>query len=346
MTPTTGKQQPSDTTVRIATLTALPAVLKKLGYDPATLLDELGFELSLFDNPENIISYARRGQLIQHCVNKTGCSHFGHLIGRRTGLSSLGLVGFLIQQSTDVAAALHSLVRYMHLHVRGGAVYLEEKDGMAFFGYSIIQPGVVAREQIEDGAVTIIFNILRELCGPTWKPLNALFSHRKPKDLYHFRQFFNAPLIFDTERSGILFSASWLQQPVIDADPEKFRLLQEQVDQLEVLYNDDFAEQVRRVLHPAILTQQAMADQVAAIFSIHQRTMNRRLNACGTSFQKLAEESRFEIAKQFLENSSIQLNQIAETLGYSDASAFGRAFRHWSGTTPALWRERYQRAND
>jgi AraC-like DNA-binding protein len=345
MARTTGKQQSSDTTVRIATLTALPVVLEQLGYDPATVLAEQEFDLSLFDNPDNTISYARRSQLIQHCVNRTGCLHFGHLIGRQTGSSSLGLVGLLMQQSTDVVTALRSLVRFTHLHVRGAVVYLEEQDDMAFLGYSIIQPGTVAREQIEDGAVTIAFNILRKLCGPSWQPLNVLFAHRKPMDTRPFRQFFKAPLNFDAERNGVLFSASWLQQPVVGADPKQQRLLQEQVDQLENHYKDNFAEQVRRVLHPALLTQQASADHIAALFSIHQRTMHRRLNACSASFQKLADESRFEITRQLLENSSMKLSQIAETLDYADASAFTRAFRRWSGTTPSLWRERYQEAN-
>jgi AraC-like DNA-binding protein len=337
---TTGKQLLPDTTVRIATLTALPVVLEKLGYNPVDLLAEQGFTLSLFDNPENTISYARRSQLIRHCVNKTGCLHLGHLIGRHTDASSFGLLGLLMQQSTDVATALRSLVRLTHLHVRGAVIYLEEKDDLAFLGYSIIQPGTVAREQIEDGAVTIAFNILRNLCGPAWKPSNVLFAHSKPVDTRPFRQFFKAPLYFDAERNGVLFPACWLQQPVMGADPQQRRLLQEKIGQLESDYNDDFAEQVRRVLPPALLTQQASTDHVAALFSIHQRTLSRRLKSCGTSFHELADQSRFEIAHQLLKDSTIPITQIATTLGYADASAFTRAFRHWSGTTPSLWRKR------
>jgi AraC-like DNA-binding protein len=70
--------------------------------------------------------------------------------------------------------------------------------------------------------------------------------------------------------------------------------------------------------------------------------MHRRLSACGTSFQELADQSRFEITRQLLENSSMLLSQIAETLDYSDASTFTRAFRRWSGMTPSVWRERHQ----
>ena len=336
------KHQASETTVRISTLLALPAVLEQLGYDPAILLAKSGVELSLFDNPENIISYAKRSQLIQHCVSKTHCLHLGHLIGRYTDVSSFGLVGLLMQQSTDVATALRSLVLHAHLHVLGAVIYLEVKYDMAFLGYSIIQPGVEAPEQIEDGAVTIAFNILRQLCGPKWQPLNVFFAHPKPKDISPFRQFFKAPLTFDADRNGLLFSASWLHQPVMNADSKQLGLLQKQIDLLENQYGDNFAEQVRCVLLPALLTQQATADQIAALFSIHQRTMHRRLNACGTNFQALADQCRFEITRQLLENSSMILSQIAEILDYADASAFTRAFRRWSGTTPSLWRKQYQ----
>jgi len=80
------------------------------------------------------------------------------------------------------------------------------------------------------------------------------------------------------------------------------------------------------------------ATQVADLFSMHRRTMNRQLNAKGTSFQELSDEIRFEIARQLLEDAAMEIIQIASVLGYSNASAFTRAFRRWSATTPASWR--------
>jgi AraC-like DNA-binding protein len=246
-----------------------------------------------------------------------------------------------MQQSPDVSTALYSLIHYSHLHVRGAAIYMEEENDLAFLGYSIYQANVEAHEQIEDGAVAIAFNTLRKLCGPSWKPREVYFSHNQPDDCRPYKQFFNVPLKFDAERNGVLFSAHWLQQPVAGADPELRNYLQKQIDELDNKYGDDFAEQVRRVMQPALLTQQATADRVAAIFSIHPRTLNRRLKTCGTNFQELADQSRFEIAHQLLENSTMPLTQIAATLGYADARAFSRAFRRWCGTTPSHWREQF-----
>ena len=132
-------------TVRIGTVVGIPKVLNELGFDPADVFSEIGFDPSLFDDPDNVIPYALRSRLIQHCVNKTQCQHFGLLIGEHGSASSLGLVGFLVQQSPDIGTALNSLVRYAHLHVQGAVISLEEEDGSAFLRFSIYQPNVEAR---------------------------------------------------------------------------------------------------------------------------------------------------------------------------------------------------------
>jgi AraC-like DNA-binding protein len=317
---------------------ALPAVLRSLGADPAQVVAEAGLSLALFDNPDNLISYAARGHLVSHCVARTGCQHFGLLLGQQGGLHSLGLMGLLVKYSPDVGTAMRSFVRYTYLHVRGAATTLTVDDDMAMLSYEIHQPLVEATDQVGDGAVALLFNILRALCGPDWKPAEIRFAHRKPKDVAPFRRFFHAPLRFDAEENALVFSADWLNRQLPETDPQLRRLLQRQIDVLEVRHGDDFPEQVRSVLRSALVTGQAKGGQVAALFSMHVRTLNRRLNEFGTGFQQLVDEGRFEIARQMLEDSAMDIAQIAAMLDYADASAFTRAFRRWSGTTPARWR--------
>jgi AraC-like DNA-binding protein len=103
-------------------------------------------------------------------------------------------------------------------------------------------------------------------------------------------------------------------------------------------HGDSFPDQVRGVLQATLLTRYASADEVAALFSMHSRTLNRRLREYGTSFRELVDASRYEIAQQMLEGTALDVGKIATALGYADASAFTRAFRRWSGTTPAAWR--------
>jgi AraC-like DNA-binding protein len=260
-------------------------------------------------------------------------------VGQQAGLNSLGLLGLLVKYSPDVETALRSLVRFLFLHVRGAVSRLETGGDTAILSYEIYQPGAEANDQIGDGAVAVMFNILRTLCGPDWKPSGIRFAHRKPEDVRPYRSFFRAPLVFDAEQNAVVFAADWLKHRLSVADPELHGLLMKQIDALEVRYGDDLPGQVRSVLRTALLTGNAGAELVASLFSMHSRTLNRRLNAFGTSFQKLLDEGRFEIARQMLEDSRMEVRQIAMTLDYADASAFTRAFRRWSGTTPARWRQ-------
>jgi AraC-like DNA-binding protein len=327
-----------EATLRIGATLALPAVLRSLGANPTAVLAQAGFDLTLFDNPENQVSYAARNHLIAHCVATTGCRHFGLLVGQQGNLQSLGLVGLLVKYSPDVGTALRSLVRYLHLHARGAATTLAVDGETAMLGYEIHQPHVEATDQVGDGALALMFNIMRAVCGPDWQPAEVRFAHRRPGDIAPFRRFFRAPLCFDAEENALVFSADWLNRSLPDTDPQLRRLLQKQIDTLEARYVDDFPEQVRSVLRSAIVTGHGRSDHVAALFSMHVRTLHRRLNQFGTGFQELADEGRFEIARQMLEDSAMEVRQIAAVLDYADASAFTRAFRRWSGTTPAAWR--------
>jgi AraC-like DNA-binding protein len=336
---------PAEGTVRVGIAVAIPTVLRSLGVDPAEVVAEAGFDLGVLADPDNWISYAARGRLLSRCVARTGCKHFGLLVGQQGRLSALGLVGFLVQHSPDVETALRSLVRFTHLHVRGAVSRLTVDGNLAILSFDVYLPHVEATDQVGDGAVAMFFNMMRTLCGPEWKPVEARFAHRKPEDVGPFRRFFRAPLRFDAEQNAIVFSTDWLRRRMSDDDPALRRLLQKQIDAVESRHPDDFPEQMRSVLRTALLAGYGTADQVAALFSMHSRTLSRRLHAFGTSFQELVDEGRFEIARQMLEDSATEVSQISASLGYADASAFTRAFRRWSGTTPAVWRAKRKAAS-
>ncbi len=295
---------------------------------------------SLFGDPDNTIPFATAARAIADSAARTGCEHLGLLVGQRNGAANLGLVGFLMLNAADVGSGLRSLIRHLHLHDRGGVPTFSLQQGSVLLGYAVYERGILGSDQVADLAIATGFNMMRRLCGPDWRPVEILLAHRRPDDIRPFRRFFGAPVRFDADQNALAFSADWLNQPIPGADPELRRLLQKQVDELETRDFGDFPHQVRRVLRTAVLAHRAGADQVASLFSMHSRTLNRRLQAFGTSFQKLADEARYEIARQMLGKSEIALSEIAAALDYADASAFTRAFRRWSGTTPAEWRTR------
>lgn len=334
-----------NTTAHVSGVAAIPAVLKALGASPARVFEGAGVDLSLFDDPEGLISLVALGRLVKQAVATTGCQHFGLLVGQQGGLHSLGLVGLVVQYSPDVGTALARLGHYLHLYHGGQTTAVTEDGHVATLSYALYEPQVEAADQIEDGALAIMCNVLRALCGPDWQPIEARLAHRAPDNVRPFGRFFRSPLRFNAEQSALVFSTDWLHRRLPDAGPEMQRLLRKEIESLEARHGDDFPEQVRSVLRAGLLTGHASADQVAALFSIHSRTLTRRLEAFGTSLKTLVDEGRFEIAREMLRNTSLDVSQIAASLDYADASSFTRAFRRWSGTTPAAWRARSARTD-
>lgn len=316
-------------------------MLRELGVNPVETIDEIDLDPGLLGNPENTISFAAVGRLLSWCAARTQRLHFGLLLGQRCGLSSLGLVGLLARHSANVDSALRNLILHLHLHDRGAAPVLSVEQDVAVLGYAIYQSGVKGVSLIYDAAIAIAFNIMRELCGPAWLPTEVLFSHHRPGDIEPYRQYFRAPLRFDMEQSALVFPARWLDCMVADADPKLRQQFERHIAELENLDRGDLSGQLRRVLRILLITRRSSQEQIARLFSMHRRTLNRRLHVQGTTFRALVDEVRYEIARQLLENTRMPVGQIAATLDYSDASAFTRTFRRWSGTTPAAWRARF-----
>jgi AraC-like DNA-binding protein len=328
------------TTAHVSGVAAIPLVLKNLGESPARVFAEAGVELSLFDDPENLISLAALGRLVKHAVDRTACQYFGLLVGQQGGLQSLGLVGLMVRFSPDVGTALRRLGHYIHLYHGGQVTAVVEQRNLAVVSYDFFEPQVEAVDQIEDGALAILCNILRSLCGPDWHPSAVRFAHRAPENVRPFDRFFRCSLQFDAEQSALVFGSDWLHQRLPDAGPELKHLLQQQMELLEARHGDDFPEQVRSLLRSGLLTGRGSSEHIAALLSMHTRTLSRRLESCGTSFKALVDEGRYEMARRMLQNTSLDIGRIAASLDYADASAFTRAFRRWSGTTPARWRAR------
>ena len=325
-------------TVRVGIAAAIPDILLSLGADPRDVFADANIDIRLFDSQDNLISYAARGRLLAVCVAKTGCEHFGLLLGQQGSLSTFGLIGHLAKQSPDVKSALMNLQRYFHLHAQGARLELTEEGRLARLGYHIYQPQIEATAQIDDGAMAWALNIMRELCGDRFKLAAVHFVHRMPRDTRPYNELFKAPLRFDSGQGGLYFRAELLSRQLNQADPDLHRLLQKDVDRVQATYHGDFLGHVRRVLHSVLWVRPANAADLAALFSMSSRTLNRRLSALGTTYSEVADEVKCQIACQMLSDSEMQLTDLANLLHYHDSSSFVKAFKRWTGSTPAQWR--------
>ncbi|MDM0084916.1 AraC family transcriptional regulator [Variovorax sp. J31P179] len=326
--------------VRTASLAGVPVVLRQKGIEPARVLAELGLAPDTFDHPDGRLSYRKGGQLLLHCAERTGCPHFGLLAGQHADPSSLGMLGELIQRSRTVDAALNSLIAHLHLQTRGG-VPTHAVEGMhASFGYAIYLRDMPGTAQAYDLVAAFEFNILRALCGPRWSPVEVSFAHGRPADLGPYRHLFGCRLVFDADRTELRFDRHWLAQAPLASDAERHRQLQREVLAQESVAPEVLVHHISATLRRMVANGRASESLLCDLLSIPRRTLHRKLAAQGTSVRALLEEVRYEYARQLLLDTDLSTARVAAALDYADASTFNRAFRRWTDTTPAAWRER------
>lgn len=328
--------------IRAAPMAAIADLLQGFGVAPAPLLKKCGLAEDIFLHPDHTMPFATLGHLLAACVRESGCAHFGLLTGQRASPSALGAVGFLMKNSPDVATALNEFVLNFDLHDRGATLFLLEKDGSCLLVYEIYQHGIEAAVQIVDGALAVGFNIMRSLCGPDWLPDEVLFRRDTPEDVGPYRNFFQAPMQFNARQTALRFDRSWLARKIPLADPVLRQHFQQNVQDLIRHSPEDFRSTVYQAVLLLLGSQRCNLEGIADYFSLHPRTLNRRLKEAGTSFRELHNEASHATACQLLQQTRSSIANIAELLGYSNETAFNRAFSHWEGTPPAKWRRQMQ----
>jgi AraC-like DNA-binding protein len=322
-------------TQRVAGFVALPQLIEQLGGDAEAVLVAAGLERSALSHPDKRVSYAAVATVLDRAARDTGCAHIGLLAGRLFHLSDMGLVGELVRNSPTVGAALDALTVHQHLNSEGGLAFIVNRGDYVDLGYAMYHPAVPGAAQMHDAALAAGMNIMLELCGPTWKPYEVFLPHAKPHDVAQHRAFFKVVPRFDAESSVLRFPARDLARKVTLADPQAYRRCEQAVRGAGA---PEFMQQVYRGLRRLMLENRHSGDDLAQLLSLHRRTLNRRLKAEGTTFQRVLDEVRFEIAQDLLRNSNVHLDDIAATLGYAAVTPFMRTFRRWSGTTPGQWR--------
>ncbi len=328
--------------VRVAPLLPLPKLLSEMGIDPDPLIAAAGLDAALFDDPENTIAFADGGRLLALCAERSGCEYLGLLLGERLGLEALGVVGRLAQSAPNVGSALRSIILYLHLHDRGAVPALWICGDRAALAYTIHEPGVPGTEHIYDLAIAITYNIVKTLAGASAEPSEVRLYRPRPRNIGPYQHVFRTRLRFGADQAAVIFPASWLRHPLAGSDARVHQEIMQSIDRLEAQGSGDLAARLKRTMYRMLIGgachEETCLPRIAELFAVHRRTINRRLRAQGTSFQALIDETRYDIARQLLRDTRLPIREIAAALDYADAAAFHRAFRRWSGSSPAAWR--------
>ncbi|RXS93347.1 AraC family transcriptional regulator [Silvibacterium dinghuense] len=158
---------------------------------------------------------------------------------------------------------------------------------------------------------------------------------------------FGCPVICGAARNRIVFRAADARLPFITRNAELLDMLAPQLEQQlrNVHGEDSFVMLVRRAIQERMSGRRPAIDDIARTLHLSPRTLQRRLQEAGVTFQSVLDEARHQMARYYLGNSVLELTEAAYLLGYEDANSFVRAFRGWEGVPPGQWRDAHRTAS-
>lgn len=275
---------------------------------------------------------------MSHC---TGDRHFGlslALTQRPTEL--LGVLGFAMQQQPTVLTALQRLRRSFSFQATGISIDLQTLGREAQ-----LIPDIFQRDQLPpmrhslEYCLAASIPVIQALLNRPWHPTRLMFTHSKPLAPGRPDQL-PCPVDYDQDYDAVCFSVSDLSAPVDCSDQRLRDVRSNYAEDLDRRYPQDFKARVDAAIHHAMRIGRATANDVAAMMAMNRRTLHRRLHQQQTTFTQSLWMIRQQQARYLLRDTTMPVTTIGLLLGYSETSAFSRAFARATGLSPRVWREK------
>ena len=267
----------------------------------------------------------------------------GLLLGTDTKTERFHPIGLAALSSENFGSAIDQMARYKQLTCP--EEILQEKDDEEWS----IQFRWLLADEVEPPVLieccfAWVLSTARVGTGTRISPVRVEFVQPRAY-VRTIERHFGCPVVCGTPRNAIIFRATDANRPFVTRNAELLGILAPQFDEelKEENGDENFIERVRIAIQQRLTGRRPTIEDIADALHIGSRTLQRRLQDDGASFQRVLEEARHQLARRYLNNSVLELNEAAYLLGYEDGNSFVRAFRTWEGVPPARWREQ-QRA--
>lgn len=324
---------------RLQSNVRLISTVSELGVPVRKVLGGSGILERQLKNPEARASFNQQEIIFRNALQFSPQPDIGLLAAGKAHFSDFGIIGFALISARTLADSLELGLRYIRLTSPAlhKTITVEDNIGRVEGSRLQVSPELlpIYSEYWLGTVATLCGNILK-------RPLNNIclrLPYPDPGYGDSYWAFFNCEIVFDSPVLQLEFDASSLHERVPYASTSVLRkCLQSCESILASLENDDdIVHQVKTLLieNPAHFPG---AVQVAKELGLSVRSLARKLNECGHSFQSILNETRKSMSLEYLQQTSMSVSEIAMQLGFSDASNFRKAFKKWTGTTPATFR--------
>ncbi|WP_286240189.1 AraC family transcriptional regulator [Neptuniibacter halophilus] len=284
-----------------------------------------------------MICYDRFASLLNRSADAADHPLFGFELATHQGLKTYGPLGLLASQSATVGESLDVIQKYFHFHAQGVSISFSEQERNMHLGVKIqIDPGI-CQIQLMEMSLLQGYNVLNQLSPDLASCTRIHFKHEPLAPLEEYQKYTRARISFGTDKNELIFPAHILRQKPSAASEEVKHYLENFLSRESEGKEQPLKLKVSKLIYELIPTGEASLTTIAPMLGMNVRTLQRELRLDGTEFRALLDEVRFEIARTYLDQ-HYSITDVALNLGYSELSAFSRAFKRWSGITPQQWR--------
>jgi AraC-like DNA-binding protein len=310
------------------------AGVQMLGIDVRPALAQIGLSVEQLGELGELIPLHWLKDFWDAIVKQTGECGLGLRIAEHVRPDAYEIFGCLLAASSTLGEAALRATRLIGLATKTVRLSLHHEGDQVTFAVEPFYPDLVHRETIEF-MVAALGAIAERIADRPLIAQKVCFTHEPPADLSHHKRVFNGPVHFGAALNGLIFDGSLLDIPIPSSDSALSAKLKRQAEELmEEAQMLGFKAHVRAALAAELRGGDPTAERVAGALSLHPKTLSRRLKAEGTTFRRLLDELRMELARRYLRQPGLSVEEVAFLLGYSERSAFHRAFQRWTGHAP------------
>lgn len=309
------------------------------GADPAHL-QSLGIDVAKLADPETRMPHEVARKLLLANVERTGNQALGLMAGEQVEAIDMGVLHYAARNCPDLRSALLCTARYLHLCDSLLEGVLVEQGDRATWELRMALPKPLP--QTNDFQAVFAIRSIGWLHGAELPPLEVRLRHTQPTDARHYARVFRCPVTLGAEHNAIVFPRAWLNDPVAGASPGLLPAFEQQAERLlhELRHSETASARVRRLMLKELGHGHAAMGHLARQLHMSPSTLRRRLEAEGTTHSALLDQTRRDLAVQQVKEARISIGELALLLGFSNPTAFSRAFRRWTGMSPIEYRDR------
>lgn len=333
---------PRHSGVLAAAASGLCTFIDKQGGDPDRILGVSGIDPELLQHPTLSLALPNYCQVLEEAARQSGCDNFGLYYGQQFKPQELGLLGYIGLCSATVEQALINFARAFPLHQRNSLIRLVDEGEHYRFDYQVRHGAILARRQDAELTLGMALNLIRHVLGSHWAPHAVHFEHPRPEHWHEHCKVFDAPVYFDQPCNSLIIPKQGLGRAMPEYNSTLLLVMQDSLRQLSLAGREapNIVDDTRAQVRQQLLAGEPTLEDIAEQMGLAGWSLQRRLREHGLNFSGVVDKLRCELATHYLGQQQLTISDLAPLLGYSETSAFSRAFRRWFGVSPRQWRSR------